>query len=291
MRIVSSASPAESSLQVAVVIAFYRADTTFPAALASVLTQTRPAAQIVVVDDASPHGSAESLHGLPQAVRILRLSTNVGVNGARRAGTLATSTPLVAYLDADDRWPPDYLERMVAVLEAKPAVPGVFAATARVWPDGRREAFTNKPETLDVREAIVRSHVLPSAMVLRRTAVDAVGGWGDDRWVIDDWHMIVRLTDARGPMVYVPGMLVEYSVGNSSSLNSSNLRVLRQWWRTLDQLGHVVDRHYGKGAARRRFAKALADRGHRMGGVPGGLLRLGARVLGPPLDEVQRRAS
>ena len=291
MRIVSSASPAESSLQVAVVIAFYRADTTFPAALASVLAQTRPAAQIVVVDDASPHGSAESLHGLPQAVRILRLSTNVGVNGARRAGTLATSTPLVAYLDADDRWPPDYLERMVAVLEAKPAVPGVFAATARVWPDGRREAFTNKPETLDVREAIVRSHVLPSAMVLRRTAVDAVGGWGDDRWVIDDWHMIVRLTDARGPMVYVPGMLVEYSVGNSSSLNSSNLRVLRQWWRTLDQLGHVVDRHYGKGAARRRFAKALADRGHRMGGVPGGLLRLGARVLGPPLDEVQRRAS
>lgn len=276
-------------LPVAVVITFYRADESFPAALASVLAQTRAPAEFVVVDDGSPVGTASSLEGLPMGVRVLRLSANVGVNGARRAGTAATSAPYLAYLDADDVWPSEYLATMVAAIEASPETPAVYAATAKVWPDGRREAFTDKPARLDVREAIVRSHALPSAMVMRRVAVDQVGGWKDDRWVIDDWHMIVRLTDALGPMLFVPGVIVDYAVGNSDSMNSRNMRVLRQWWRTLKQLGPVVERHYGKGAARHRFAKALVDRSYRMGGMSGGVLRLGARIIGPPLDVDQPR--
>jgi glycosyltransferase involved in cell wall biosynthesis len=272
---------------VAVVIAFYRADSTFPATLASVLAQSRQPAEIVVVDDCSPEGTATSLEQLPPAVRVLRLARNVGVNGARRAGTAATTAPLIAYLDADDRWPIEYLATMVAGLEAAPDAPAVFAATARVWPDGRREDYSRKPDEVTIREAIVRSHAVPSAMVMRRTAVDAVGGWSDDRWVVDDWHMMVRLIDTFGSMRYVPGAAIEYLVGNSDSLNSRHLKVLRQWWRTLDQLGPLVERHYGKGAARRRFAKALVDRSHRMGGLSGRVLRFGGWVLGPPLDQDQ----
>lgn len=278
-------------LPVAVVIAFHAADRTFPAAIASVLSQSRPPAEIVVVDDCSPHGTARSLERPPSGVAVVRLSVNVGVNGARRAGTAATTAPYVAYLDADDCWPANFLEQMVSALERAPQYPAAFCATAKVWPDGRREAFTDKPAVLDIREAIVRSHAVPSAMLFRRSAVDAVGGWKDDRWVIDDWHMTVRLIDQFGPMLHVPGVTIDYHVGHAGSLNSKNLAVLRQWWRTLDQLGPVVERHYGKGAPRRRFAKALLDRSHRMGGVPGGVLRLGAWVLGPPLDVDQPRAS
>lgn len=279
------------TVPVAVVIAFYRADATFPAALASVLAQSHRPVEIVVVDDGSPHGTARALEQLPHGVAVVRLERNVGVNGARRVGTAATTAPFLAYLDADDAWPPDFLERMVAALHAAPDTPAAFAATARVWPDGRREPFTIKPSQLDIREAIVRSHAVPSAMLMRRSAVDAVGGWGEDRWVIDDWHMTVRLIDRCGPMLHVPDVVIEYHVGNSGSMNSRNMRVLRQWWRTLDQLGPVVERHYGKGAPRRRFAKALIDRSHRMGGIAGGVLRFSAWVLGPPLDVDQPRAS
>jgi glycosyltransferase involved in cell wall biosynthesis len=278
-------------LPVAVVLAFYRADATFPAALASVLAQSVPAAEIMVVDDGSPYGTARTLEQLPSGVGIVRLQSNIGVNGARRAGTAATTAPLVAYLDADDRWPVNYLATMVAALETAATAPAAFAAAARVWPDGRREVFAHKPAQLTIREAIVRSHAIPSAMVMRRSAVEAVGGWHDDRWVIDDWHMIVRLIDAFGPMHCVPEVVIEYAVGNTGSLNSLNLRVLRQWWHTLDQLGPLVERHYGRGAARRRFAQAMIDRSHRVGGVTGGLLRLGGRLIGPPLDRDQRRAS
>ena len=275
----------------AVVIAFFRADRTFPATIASVLAQSHRPAEIVVVDDGSPDGSARSLEQVPPGVRVVRLPANVGVNGARRAGTAATTSPLIAYLDADDCWPPDYLRTMVAGLEAVAEAPAAYAATARVWPNGRRETFTEKPARLDIHEAIVRSHMLPSGMLMRRRAVDAVGGWRDDRWVIDDWHMAVRMIDAFGPMVHVPGVVVDYAVGNRQSMNSRNLRVLRQWWNTLDQLRPVVERHYGKGAARRRFAKALVDRSHRIGGLPGGVLRLGAWMLGPPLSTDQSRPS
>jgi glycosyltransferase involved in cell wall biosynthesis len=278
-------------LPIAVVIAFYRSDATFPAALGSVLAQTRAPAEIVVVNDATPPESASTLERLPSSVRVLHLPRNVGVNGARRAGTAATVSPLVAYLDADDRWPAHYLAAMVEALQQSPESPGAYAGIAKVWPGGRHETFENKPPRLDIREAIVRSHVLPSAMVLRRDAVEMAGGWRDDRWVVDDWHLLVRLIDRGGPMIHVPGVVIDYTVGNAASINSRNLRVLRQWWRTLDQLGPIVERHYGAGAARRRFAKALVDRSYRVGGISGGILRLGARLLGPPLGADQPRAS
>lgn len=269
---------------VAVVIAFYRADASFPETLASVLAQTFPPAEIVVVDDGSPPGTATTLDQLPASVRLVRLATNVGVNGARRAGTAATAAPLLAYLDADDRWAPDYLERMAAALEAAPQAPATFAVIAKRWPDGREQVFGDKPAELGIREAIVQTHVVPSGMVVRRAALDEVGDWRNDRWVIDDWHMTIRLIDRFGPMVFVPGAVVHYTVGNPGSVNSRDVRVLRQWWRTLRQLGPVVDKHYGRGAARRRFAKAMVDRAYRLGGVSGGMLRLCARVIGPPLE-------
>jgi hypothetical protein len=92
-------------------------------------------------------------------------------------------------------------------------------------------------------------------------------------------------------MHYVPEVVIDYAVGNSGSTNSRDLQVLRQWWHTLRQLGPVVERHYGRGAARRRFAKAMIDRSHRMGGMPGRMLRLGAWLIGPPLDGDHPRAS
>jgi len=276
-------TPGSAGPLIAVVICFYRADGTFARALQSVIDQRRPPDEIIVVDDGSPLGTARSLEALPPQVRVIRLARNAGVGPARRTGTLATTADFVAYLDADDRWPPDHLIRLVATLEAHPHAPAVYAPIVKCWPDGRRELHATKPDRLDIREAIVCSHFFPSGLVVRRAMVEAVGGWRDSRRVVDDWHLSVRLIDHWGPMLFVPGSPVEYSVGNSGSLNSGDLRVLRQWWATVRELRSLIERHYGHGAGRRRFAKALVDRGHRMGGLFGRGLMLGSWLLGPPL--------
>jgi glycosyltransferase involved in cell wall biosynthesis len=275
----------EAAGRIAVVIPFYRADRWFPEAFASVLTQTRPPDEIVVVDDASPAGEARTLENLPDGVRLIRLARNAGVSTSRQIGTEATHADLVAYLDADDWWQPRHLGALEGMLTRRPEAPASYTGVVKRYPDGRQVPFTNKPAMLDVREAIVRSHVLPSGFVVRRAALEAIGGWRRDRMVVEDWDLSVRLLDRWGPMPLVPELLVNYRVGNPASINTQHWSALRKWRRTLALNRGLVEKHFGRGAPRRRWAQAFADRRDRAGGLRGACYGVAARALGPPLRD------
>ncbi len=280
-------APASAGItgRIAVVIPFHRADRWFPEALASVLAQTRPPDEIVVVDDATPAGEARTLEHLPDPVRMIRLARNAGVSTARQAGTEATHSELVAYLDADDWWEPRFLEALEETLIRHPQAPASYAAVVKRYPDGRQTPFATKPAMLGIHEAVVRSHILPSGLLVRRAALDLVGGWRRDRMVMEDWDLSVRLLDQCGPIPLVPELLVNYRVGNPASMNAQHWTALRRWRRTLSLNRDLVEKHFGPGAPRRRWAQAFADRGDRAGGFRGVCYRVAARVLGPPLRE------
>jgi len=180
--------------------------------------------------------------------------------------TEATHADLVAYLDADDWWEPRFLEATEQTLLRHPDAPATYTGIVKRYPDGRQTPFLSKPAMLGVREAIVRSHVYPSGLVVRRTALDAIGGWRRDAMIVEDWDLSVRLLDRWGPMPLVPELLVNYRVGNPSSLSAQHWNKIRRWRRTLMLNRDLVDRHFGPGAARRRLAQAFADRRDRVGG-------------------------
>lgn len=273
------------SERIAVMVPFYRADRWLPTALASVLAQTRAPDEIIIVDDGSPAGESRSLENLPAGVRLIRLPRNAGIGPARHTGTAAVQSDFVAYLDADDWWEPGFLESAAAVLRRHPAAPAVYTNIIKRYPDGRWISCSDKPAMLDVREAIVRSHILTCGFVVRRSALNAVGGWRRDRMVVEDWDLSVRLLDACGPMPLVPGLLANYRVGNPASTNAQHWTVLRKWRRTLQLDREIVERHFGRGAHRRRLAQAFADRKYRAGGLRGFGYGMAARALGPPLRE------
>ena len=102
--------------QVAVVIPAYNAAPLLPETLDSILGQTLPPAEIVVVDD----GSTDDMDGCvrtyePKGVRFVR-TPNRGVNAARNTGASATSSPWLAFTDSDDVWLPRKLERQMELL-------------------------------------------------------------------------------------------------------------------------------------------------------------------------------
>jgi glycosyltransferase involved in cell wall biosynthesis len=279
--------PADAAPRCAVVIPFYRADRWFGAALASVRAQTRRPASIVVVDDASPPGEARSLDAPGPDVLVLRHAENGGPGAARQTGTEATDTELVAYLDADDWWEPAFLESTIAMLRRHPDVPAVYTAVAKHFADGRRVAYVDKPAILSIREAIVRSHVYPSGLVVRRAALDAVGGWRRNRMVVEDWDLLVRLIDGCGPLRLVPVPLANYRVDQADSVNAGHWRVLLRWRHTVRIDRVVLERHFGRRAPRRRLAQALADRRDRAGGLRGRIYGWVAALLGPPLRDAE----
>jgi glycosyltransferase involved in cell wall biosynthesis len=95
-------------------------------AVQSVLDQTRPVAECVVVDDGSTDGTAEVLRSFGAAVKVVRQPQG-GVAAARNAGMEAASGDVFAFLDADDVWLPHKLDRQLSALAENPTC-GAFCS-------------------------------------------------------------------------------------------------------------------------------------------------------------------
>lgn len=159
-----------NELGVSVVIAAFRAEHTLDAAIRSVLGQSSPVEEIVVVDDGSDDATAAVAHRFGHPVSVLRLPTNQGVAAALNHGLAVAGMPVLTFLDADDLWPPDRIARQRAAL----ADPMVDLA------DGWSQQF--RDPSLSVSTA---SEVVPfgppqpgpgkATMAIRRTALDRVG--------------------------------------------------------------------------------------------------------------------
>ena len=104
--------------RVAVIIPVYRARY-LGEALESVFFQSLTPDEVIVIDDGSPDQEdiERALAPFAGRVRLLR-QTNQGAGAARNAGIRATSAELIALLDADDRWLPDFLREQVALMNA-----------------------------------------------------------------------------------------------------------------------------------------------------------------------------
>jgi glycosyltransferase involved in cell wall biosynthesis len=99
---------------VSAVITSYNRPDTLVQAVESVLAQTRPPLEILVLDNRSDFDVNELLRPYEGRVRAWRNAENLGVSGSRNAGAAAAQGDFVAYLDDDDEWMPEKLERQVA---------------------------------------------------------------------------------------------------------------------------------------------------------------------------------
>lgn len=120
-----------------VIIPLYNKADTIERAVRSVLAQTFPQFELIIVDDGSTDGGAEVVRSISDPrIRLIR-KENGGVSSARNAGIEASKFEYVTFLDADDEYLPDCLETYRVLIEKYPAV-GCWAAGYRYLdPDGK----------------------------------------------------------------------------------------------------------------------------------------------------------
>lgn len=131
-----------SSPSVSVIVPLYNKRNTLQRTLRSILDQTFGDLELLVVDDESTDGSLEEVSKFSDPrVRILT-QKNAGPGAARNHGMRESHAPLVAFLDADDEWLPDFLHSTVTWLEQNPECDA--ACSGRFWDPGRisRESFS-----------------------------------------------------------------------------------------------------------------------------------------------------
>jgi glycosyltransferase involved in cell wall biosynthesis len=121
------------SLPISAVIPAFNAERFILGALASIAQQTRPPAEVIVVDDGSTDRTGEV--AASAGARVVR-QNNAGAGAARTAGARAARFPWIAYLDADDRWLPEKLELQWAAHLQRPDV-RIVATDYQPIVDGR----------------------------------------------------------------------------------------------------------------------------------------------------------
>ena len=148
-------------------------------AIASVLAQTSPADELIVIDDGSTDDTAAWMQALAAnpsrpVVRYLR-QDNAGPAAARNRGIAAAGGEWIALLDDDDVWLPTKLERQRAILSHRPGL-----------------------DLLGVASDLMRNRFTTSGVLLRRDAFNAVGGFREDMRCCEDYDLWLRIAARHG---------------------------------------------------------------------------------------------
>lgn len=182
--------------QTSVVIPCYNGEAYLEDALRSVLAQTAPAREILVVDDGSrtPIRRPEPWEGPPlQVVR----TPNRGLPAARNTGIARASGRYVALLDCDDVWAPEKLARQEAALDSDPRSVACFTRVVDYPSRLPVPQFSYPPP--EAREAEFwtalwwRNFITPSTVLIRRDVLAGVGGFDESLRYCEDWEFWFRL--------------------------------------------------------------------------------------------------
>ena len=180
-------------------------------AAASILAQTGPVLELLIVDDGSADGSvavAQRLAAADRRVRVLP-SQRLGIPATRNRGLAAARGEFLAICDSDDLSRQGRFAAQVAALTARPDLAGVGA---------RINCFRDDPAHGYVprwRWGLRQGRgpfAFPSAM-LRTAAVRAVGGFDEEFAIVEDLDLCYRLAGRGWGFDLLPEVLVDYRVG------------------------------------------------------------------------------
>ncbi len=228
-------------MRISVFITSYNQCDLLKEAVDSVLAQTRPASQIVIVDDASSDGSRELIGSLarehPGLITPVLRERNAGVAQARIDALQAVTGDLVTYVDGDDRFLTHKLEAEAAALEASPDAGIAFSNNRYMSEDWSEEVHTwivdePVPHGDVFVETITRRFPRRSLFrmeIVRYPAWKLIGFHDPALKIYEDFDMRIRLTK-KLRAVYVDTVTAEirtHGIGLSSSPNLTHLTCLR----------------------------------------------------------------
>lgn len=207
---------------VSVVIPTYNRWPMVREAVDSVLAQSFPAFEIIVVDDGSEDGTAAELRArYGSLVRVISQARS-GVAAARNRGVRCSSGEYLAFLDSDDLWLPKKLEVQAAFMEGQPDAQ--ICQTGEIWVrNGQRvnpKLRHRKPSGDIFRASLKLCLVSPSAVTMTRGLFEKVGGFDEALPVCEDFDLWLRIA-VDTPVYLIPDPLVVKRGGHQDQLSRS----------------------------------------------------------------------
>jgi glycosyltransferase involved in cell wall biosynthesis len=182
-----------SDPRVSVVMPAFRAEATIHASVQSALAQTLSDFEMIIVDDASPVPVSTSIEDIADPrLRVIGRQKNGGAGAARNDALALARAPVIATLDADDLWEPEYLESILPRF-ADPIVGLVYTNGVLHAADGGERLLFSGTEKhpLSFDTLAEANHLRTPGTAIRTDAVRAIGGWR--RRLCEDWSVALEL--------------------------------------------------------------------------------------------------
>ena len=190
-------------------------------AIDSVLGQSFENFRVWIIDDGSTDQTEEIVSGYEdERVNYLR-TENRGVSAARNFGIGHSSAPWISFLDSDDEWLPDKLEKQIQLMEKQPALKVVHGE--EIWiRKGKRVNPKNKHKKFGgmiFEKCIPLCVISPSAVTIHRDVFADIGKFREDFTVCEDYDLWLRIC-AKYPVGFVETPIIKKYGGHSDQLSS-----------------------------------------------------------------------
>jgi glycosyltransferase involved in cell wall biosynthesis len=259
-------------------VAAYQAEEWIAEALESILGQTRPPHEVVVVDDGSTDGTACELERFADRVRIIR-QPNGGCPAAFNTAFRAAAGDFVALCGSDDVWRPDKLEWQAQAIQAHAEADVLFGHAELI---GCREGEYPRPAGVGLldngvlADELYRECVLCApSVVIRRSLFERLGPFVEN-FGADDYEYWFRCLRAGARFYYDPRPLLswrqhENNLTQQTGWMDESARQVREWYAADVSERAIAEDHFRSGRqlvdagrpreARQSFARALRLRG------------------------------
>jgi len=177
---------------VSVVMPSWNRDDVIGAAIRSVQAQTFPDWELLIVDDGSTDQTKQVVQTFAADRRISYARQNhFGQSAARNHALRLAKGSLIAYLDSDNIWYPEFLSAAVAKFSADPAVDCAYGAMVRDWKPNRPRILFQR---FDRDRLLSGNFIGMSTFIHRRSLIERYGTFDETLDALEDWDLILRYT-------------------------------------------------------------------------------------------------
>ncbi|HEX5431353.1 MAG TPA: glycosyltransferase [Bryobacteraceae bacterium] len=219
-------------MRITAVIPTYNRALLLRRAVESVLAQTYPVSEVIVVDDGSTDNTREVVESFGGRIQYV-YQENAGPSAARNNGIRRASGDWIAFLDSDDCWLPDKIRLQVEAVKRNSSAALVYGSAWLILPDGARNLI-GAADPKRLWPALRCSNLITSAscVLVRKEVLIRAGGFREDLRVGEDWDLWTKLA-SRYSFAAVNEPVLNYSV-TPNSLSQDPERTVSDMERILE---------------------------------------------------------
>ena len=210
----------DSNPLVSIIIPAYNAEKYIQRALESALAQTYKDIEIIVIDDGSTDKTAEIIKTYQDPRIIYIFQKNQGQGPARNNGIKKSQGEYITFLDADDYYFPEKVEKQVRFLENHPEYQAVYCNALHFYSDNPTVIFKKKGNfhSGDIfKDLLESSYINPNTIMIYRKVLDKAGLFNENRYYPEDWELWLRISRTGFRFGYLDEDLVKVEIRPDSN--------------------------------------------------------------------------